>query len=138
VGGTLLQFCVLGLSFLKDGNVRICIFPEREEVLISDARVGDFSAVREHGQDLSGQEGRAAQMDRILDERECFRTLSPRLFLVAAANRLGRERKGDGKQSFPSRTAPGNRIPRELALARGNQQAGLGGTAKAVPYPNRY
>jgi len=32
---------------------------------------------------------------------------------------------------------PGNGIPRELALARGNRRAELGGTAKAVPYPNR-
>ena len=38
--GTLLQFGVLRPSLLKDGNVRVGILPEREEVLISVPALG--------------------------------------------------------------------------------------------------
>ncbi len=33
----LLQFGVLGFGFFQDGNIRVGIFPQREEVLISSA-----------------------------------------------------------------------------------------------------
>lgn len=37
---TLLKFCVLRFSLLKDGDVGIGVFPEREEVLIRGAGFG--------------------------------------------------------------------------------------------------
>src|SRR5215472_14871797 len=36
----LLQSCVLGLGLFQDGNIGVGIFPEGEEILISDARFG--------------------------------------------------------------------------------------------------
>src|SRR5579862_6311021 len=36
----LLEFCVLGFGLLQDGNVRVGVFPQREEILIRRARLG--------------------------------------------------------------------------------------------------
>ena len=36
----LLQLCVLRLGLLQNRNVRVCIFPERKEILIGGFRLG--------------------------------------------------------------------------------------------------
>jgi hypothetical protein len=40
LGGPSAQFRVLGLGLLKDGDVGVGVFPEREEILISGAGFG--------------------------------------------------------------------------------------------------
>src|ERR1051326_3593549 len=37
------QLCELGLGLLQDGNVRIGVFPQREEVLIGRTRFGSVA-----------------------------------------------------------------------------------------------
>src|ERR1019366_4089967 len=36
---SLLQFCVLGFGLFQDGDVRIGVFPENEELLVSGSRL---------------------------------------------------------------------------------------------------